>query len=165
MAPDKQHYHGWVRSGALRVSEGDVVDLILVTQEAKDAVKKYGAAEIAYDPWNTEQLSQEVAADTKAVPVAIRQNVAMLSAPTKELDVLITAERIHHDGNPVLSWNVGNVNGREDANENVFPQKQAGREEKKIDGAIALIMCIARLMAVKAVKKQSVYATRGLLRL
>lgn len=164
-APDKQHYHDWVHSGALRVNDGEVIDLIRVTSETKEAVRTYGATEVAYDPWNAEHLSQEIVAQTKAVPVEIRQNTGLLSAPTKELDVLITDGLIHHDGNPVLSWNIGNVTCHEDKNENVFPQKEPGREEKKIDGAIALIMCVARLMVMPMIKKRSVYAERGLLTL
>jgi phage terminase large subunit-like protein len=50
--------------------------------------------------------------------------------------------KIVHDGNPVLAWMIGNVVGHCDAKENVYPRKE--RPEKKIDGAVALIMAIGR---------------------
>jgi len=95
------------------------------------------------------------------VAVEIRQNVAHLNAPTKELEALIATGRVHHDGNPVMTWMIGNVTAHEDVNEGVLPQKERGRAEKKIDGAMAAIFALARLMV--AAPKRSVYATRGLL--
>jgi phage terminase large subunit-like protein len=47
-----------------------------------------------------------------------------------------------------------------DAKDNVYPNKP--RPESKIDGAVALIMALAR-SRVTVAKKQSIYATRGLL--
>lgn len=52
----------------------------------------------------------------------------------------IPQPRIAHDGNPALSWMIGNVVGHYDAKDNVYPRKE--RAENKIDGAIALIMAI-----------------------
>jgi phage terminase large subunit-like protein len=52
--------------------------------------------------------------------------------------------KIVHDGNPVLSWMIGNVVGHYDAKENVYPRKE--RPENKIDGPVALIMAIGRHM-------------------
>ena len=54
--------------------------------------------------------------------------------------------RFHHDGHPVLSWMIGNVVSREDANNNVFPRKETNY--KKIDGAVALLMGISRAMVL-----------------
>ena len=53
--------------------------------------------------------------------------------------------KIAHDGDPVLSWMIGNVVGHYDAKENVYPRKE--RSENKIDDAIALIMALGRHMA------------------
>jgi phage terminase large subunit-like protein len=71
-----------------------------------------------------------------------RQTVANFSEPTKELDALMRSGKIAHDGDPVLSWMIGNVVGHYDAKENVYPRKD--RPENKIDGAIALIMALGR---------------------
>lgn len=156
---ENQHYQGWAKEGALAIHEGATVDFDLVEQETIEDVKTYRASEIAFDPWNAGQLGQNVGKNTRAVAVEIQQATRNLSPSMKELDVLITEGRIHHDGNPVLTWMIGNVSAHEDANENVFPRKDS--EENKIDGAVALIMAVGRLMV--AAPKKSVYSTRGVL--
>ena len=69
-----------------------------------------------------------------------RQTVANMSEATKTLDALMRERRIHHPGNAVLNWMIGNVVGHYDAKENVYPRKEL--PGNKIDGAIALIMAL-----------------------
>lgn len=163
MRPEAQHYQGWAKQGFLTVHSGAVVDFEEVQRETNEDIRRFRAREFAFDPWNAAQFGQGVARDTKAIPVEIQQTARLLSAPTKELDILIADGRIHHDGNPILTWTIGNVTAHEDANENVFPRKEPGQEQNKIDGAVALIMAVSRLLVTAP--KKSVYATRGLLTL
>lgn len=65
----------------------------------------------------------------------------------REFESALSAGRVHHDGNPVLTWMISNVVAKEDANENVFPRKD--KKENKIDGAVASIMAIGRAMLNK----------------
>ena len=159
--PEKQDYQAWAKQGALVTHPGGTVDFDLIEQEAIEEIRRFRASEFAFDPWNAAQFGQGIAKATKAVPIEIPQSAKMLSAPMKELDALMADGRIHHDGNPVLSWAIGNVSAHEDANENVFPCKDSG--ENKIDGAVATIMALSRLMLMAP--KKSVYSTRGLLTL
>ncbi len=55
--------------------------------------------------------------------------------------------RLLHDGNPMLTWRVGNVVGQEDRRGNLFPAKV---RENKIDAAVALMMAIGRAQASEA---------------
>jgi phage terminase large subunit-like protein len=159
--PEAQHYQGWVRQGFIRTHSGAVVDFARVQEETNEEIRRFKAREFAFDPWNAAQFAQCVAIETKAAIVEIQQTVKNLNAPMRELDALIAEERIHHDGNPVLTWMIGNVTAHEDANENVFPRKEG--DENKIDGAVGSIMALSRLMVAPA--KRSIYATRGLLTL
>jgi len=84
-----------------------------------------------------------------------------LSEPMKQLEALVVAGRLHHDGNPVLEWMIGNVVAHVDAKDNVFPNRE--KPESKIDGAVALIMALSR--ALVSAPKVSVYSTRGVLTL
>jgi phage terminase large subunit-like protein len=161
-APENQHYQGWAKQEYLTATPGDVIDFDLVTRETVAAVRRSLAAELAFDPWNASQLVQKVHEETDVDLVEIPQNTGRLSPPTKELDALIAEGRIHHDGNPVMAWMMGNVVGHEDANENVFPRKESGHEESKIDGAIALILALSRAMS-GGQSEHSVYESRGLL--
>lgn len=157
--PEKQDYQGWAKQGALTVHSGATVDFEQIETETISAVRACRATEFAFDPWNAAQIGQAVAKEPKVTAIEIQQSVKLLSPPMKELDTAIADGRVHHEGNPVLAWMIGNVTAHEDANENVFPRKDA--EENKIDGAVAILMVISRLM-VAAPPKQSVYASRGL---
>jgi phage terminase large subunit-like protein len=77
--------------------------------------------------------------------VEFRATTQNFSEPTKELDSAMRAERLQHDGNPVLQCCIGNVVGRYDARSNVYPRKS--RWEQKIDAAVTTIMSIGRALA------------------
>jgi phage terminase large subunit-like protein len=66
--------------------------------------------------------------------------VKNFSAPMKEVEALVLAARLHHDGDPVLGWMISNVVAHVDKKDNVFPNKQTANN--KIDGAVALIMAM-----------------------
>ncbi len=149
--PEASHYKEWAKvpNQYMRVHDGNTVDFETIQDETVDDVKRCQAIEFAFDPWNAFPLAQAVGKQTSTPAVEMRQEPKVLSPAMKELDTLIADGRIHHDGNPILSWMIGNVMAREDANENVFPRKEAGREENKIDGAVAVIMMLARLMVTQ----------------
>lgn len=157
-APENQQYQDWATEKYLIETEGDVIDFEQVTRETAEDIHTYRVKDLAYDPWNAEQMAQTIESSVKVNLEPTPQNAARLSPPMKELDALIAAGRIHHDGNPVLAWMMGNVVAHEDANENVLPRKEG--EENKIDGAVALIMAIARA-SLQPPPVRSVYATRG----
>ncbi|MCY1382263.1 Phage Terminase [compost metagenome] len=64
----------------------------------------------------------------------------------KELEAAIRSGRFHHDGNPIMTWCIGNVIGKNlPGNDDVVrPIKQGN--DNKIDGAVALIMAVGRAM-------------------
>ena len=64
----------------------------------------------------------------------------------KELEAAIESGRFHHDGNPIMTWCIGNVVGKTiPGNDDVVkPVKE--QAENKIDGAVALIMAVGRAM-------------------
>jgi phage terminase large subunit-like protein len=63
----------------------------------------------------------------------------------KELESAIKAGRVHHDGNPMLTWMMSNVVAKTDAKDNIYPRKE--KDEQKIDGPVAAIMGIARAIS------------------
>lgn len=61
-----------------------------------------------------------------------------------ELDAAMRSGRLRHDGNPVLTWCLGNVVGKADRRDNLYPTEQ--RPEQKIDVAVAVMMALGRAM-------------------
>jgi len=137
-------YAGWEIEGRLVTTPGDVLDFQRVEDDLIEDSSRYQVAEIAYDPWQATQLAQRLQ-NQGANVIEYRNTVGTFSAPMKELDALTRAGRLHHDGDPALSWMVSNVVCHTDQKDNIYPRKE--RPENKIDGVVALIMAIGRYMA------------------
>lgn len=143
--PALRHYAGWVEEGHIIATPGEITDYDYIEGDIEDDAERFPVAEIAADPYNATQLITHLQNKLGADKVIeVPQTVAHLSEPMKELQALIVDGRIHHDGNPAMSWMIGNVTAQEDRNQNVFPRKE--RRENKIDGAVALIIALSRLM-------------------
>jgi phage terminase large subunit-like protein len=99
----------------------------------------------------------------EGVPVVeYGQTVNSMSAPMKELDAVIRAGLIEHEGDQATLWMMSNVVAKVDAKDNVYPLKE--RVENKIDGPVAKIMAIG-LHTNGEGPMVSVYEERGLLEL
>jgi len=151
-------YQGWEIEGRIITNPGEVIDFGLVEQDILNEHARLNYREFAYDPWQATQLAQNCTA-AGVTMVEIRQTVAMMSAPMKEFAALILSRRFHHDGNPLFRWMMSNVVAHLDAKDNTYPRKQ--RPENKIDGPVAMIMCLARAM-VYAQEEEPYTPSRGL---
>lgn len=162
------YYEGWSKPGGPLVStSGNNTDLKLIINDIVEDAKKFTIREIAHDPHLAMVLVQFIDSrddwDRKVPFVEVGQNVKMLDPAMKELEALIVSKRLHHDGDPLLTWSISNVVIKPDANDNLFPRRQ--REDKKIDPAVCLIICQNRWMAAPREAPRSVYAKRGMRRL
>ena len=64
----------------------------------------------------------------------------------KELEAAIESGRFHHDGNPIMTWCIGNVVGKTASGNDDIVRPVKEIPENKIDGAVALMMAIGRIM-------------------
>lgn len=158
MDPEHQHYQEWTINKHLLTTPGCRIDYEYFQSKAIEDAKRFKAREICYDPFNAEQLAQNVAKAAAAEAVEIRQNTMMLSDPMKSFEAAIAEGRIHHEGNPVFEVAIGNVVAKEDANENVLPRKE--RVENFIDPAAAALTGFVRAL-VMPLRGGSIYNTRG----
>ena len=139
--PERRHYLGWVESGDLIATPGEITDYDYIEADIKADSELHSILKVNADPYNATQLLthlQGFLGDDKVNEVP--QTVVHLSEPMKELQALIVDGRIHHDGNSALAWMIGNVTAKEDRNQNVFPRKE--RPELKIDGGVATILAV-----------------------
>jgi len=140
-------YSGWVRSGRVTATDGNITDIEEIVDDLEIARKNYDVRELPFDPYAKAVLfnaiSNRGAGNDRYFEFF--QRPAMMSPATAGLMAAIKAGHIHHDGDPVLAWALSNVVGHFDVNENVYPRKE--RPENKIDPAIALIMAHARAIA------------------
>jgi phage terminase large subunit-like protein len=153
-------YAGWARAGDLIVTKGNEIDFGIIEAAVLDLCKRFHVLSVAYDPWNATQLAQRL--QEQGVPmVEMRPIMANMSEPTKEFDAAMRAKRVHHAGDGVLTWCIGNVVGQHDVVGNVRPNKPRTRIEAKIDAAVAVIMALGRVVTTQSAR--SVYEDRGLL--
>lgn len=138
-------YQKWVASKDLIAADGAEIDYRDILAEAVEMHGKSPVQCSPIDPHGAANLSHQLD-DEGLTPITIQQNYTNMSDPMKELEAAILSGRFHHDGNPLLTWCVGNVVGKHYAGDDdvVRPTKQ--HADNKIDGAVALIMAIGRAM-------------------
>lgn len=136
----------WVNTGELLETPGAEVDYREIFAEAKEAARACSVRESPIDPHGATGLAHELE-DEGLNPVVITQNYTNMSTPMKELEAAIESGRFHHDGNQIMTWCMGNVIGKNlPGNDDVVrPIKQGN--DNKIDGAVATIMAVGRVMA------------------
>lgn len=138
-----QHFQKWSREGWLTTQPGDIIDLEAIRDDIMADCARHTVRDIALDPWQALMLINQLRA-AGANAFEYRQVVQMMSEPMKQLDALMRAGKLLHDGNPITTWCLSNVVAHYDAKDNVYPRKE--RNVLKIDGAVALIMALGRAM-------------------
>lgn len=138
-----ERYQKWLNQGVLTGCDGAEVSFNLVRDDLLEDANHVALTEIPHDEWGAFQIAQDFEA-LGHTPVKIPKTVKTFSPAMKELNGAILSGRFHHDGNPILSWMMGNVTAKPDANENVFPRKE--KNANKIDGPVALLMGVNRAM-------------------
>lgn len=136
----------WVNTGELRETPGAEIDYREIFAEAKEAAKLCSVRESPIDPHGATGLAHDLE-DEGLTPVVITQNYTNMSTPMKEVEAAIESGRFHHDGNQIMTWCMGNVIGKHlPGNDDIVrPIKQGN--DNKIDGAVATIMAVGRVMA------------------
>jgi phage terminase large subunit-like protein len=140
-----ERFQAWINSGHLEVTDGAEIDYREILEDTKEANHQAPLRESPIDPHGATGLSHDLD-DEGFNPITITQNYTNMSDPMKELEAAIESGRFHHDGNPIMTWCIGNVIGKTlPGNDDVVrPIKQG--DDNKIDGAVALIMTIGRVL-------------------
>ena len=134
-------YPGWMRTGRLTVTPGNVIDFSWIEADLLDMASRFGIQAVAFDPFQATQLSTRMLSEGLPM-IEVRPTVLNFSEPMKTVEALVLQKKLIHDGDPVLAWMASNVVAHLDAKDNIYPRKE--RPENKIDGIVALIMAISR---------------------
>ena len=137
------YYSGWVREGRLIATPGEIIDFAYIEEDLKRDRSTFQIDEVPYDPFQATQFSTRMLHEGFPM-VEVAPNVKNFSEPMKELEALVYDGRFHFNGDPILSWMVSNVVCHRDAKDNIYPRKE--ELENKIDGIVATIMGVNRLM-------------------
>lgn len=157
---DHVPYDVWERQGYLQTTEGNVVHYGFIEKFIENLGEHFNIREIAFDRWGAVQMVQNLEGMGFTV-VPFGQGFKDMSPPTKELMKLVLEEKIAHGGHPVLRWMMDNIFVRTDPAGNIKPDKEKSTE--KIDGAVATVMALDRVIRCGNDASESVYDKRGLL--
>lgn len=136
-------YQGWMLSGRLFATPGNVTDFGLIEAELLDWSERFEVKTVAFDPFQATQFSTRMLAQGLPM-VEVRPTVLNFSEAMKQLEALVLQGRWAFDGDPVLTWMVSNVVCHRDAKDNIYPRKE--RPENKIDGVVAILMALSRML-------------------
>lgn len=134
-------YAAWIEAGFITRTGGEVADQDAIRDAVIADCAKFSPIEIGYDPWNAAQLAKELV-DAGVPLVPFVQGAKSYHPAMTAFEAAYTAGRLHHGGNPVLTWNASNLVPRYDANMNMAPDRR--RSADKIDGMVALLMAFGR---------------------
>jgi phage terminase large subunit-like protein len=138
----------WVRDGWLRTTPGNVTDYDYIKDQILADCDRFDVQSIGIDRWNSTQLTNQLLAEEVPV-VKIGQGFVSMNDPMKEMQRLVkkgtrAAPRLHHGGNPVMTWMVDNLAVATDPAGNVKPDKANSGD--KIDGVSALANALSEAL-------------------
>lgn len=153
-------YGGWVASGHLTVTDGDVTDYRVIERDLLADFDRFRPRAVAFDPWNAAQLVTQLAeARSKLKLIQFRQGPQSFHPAWQALERAYTGEHFSHGGDPVLLWNAANLVLRRDVNLNVAPDRK--RSADKIDGMVALMMAFGIAVAEEPEKRYRIFFVGG----
>jgi phage terminase large subunit-like protein len=160
----------WAEAGHLTLTPGNVIDFGFIKGQIRKLHPRFPMRELTYDGTYAEDVTQQIEqgeADDEGkviVPalgvqrVMFRQKVTDFALPTAQFERLVLAERLWHNGHPVLTWQIGHTQVSTDVNMNKRPVKPHKDSVKKVDGVVAAIMCLGRWLEAQPSARGSVEA-------
>jgi phage terminase large subunit-like protein len=145
---DRVPYSEWARMGLVTATEGNVIDYDRIFQDITGPIcarfPRLRGAEIGYDPAFATDIAMKLQGAGFRM-VEVLQNYKHLSEPAHVFEALVRGKRVTHDGHRVLRWNVENCTVKQDDAGRIRPVKPR-RATRRIDGVVAALMGIGRLM-------------------
>ncbi|MCX4186760.1 terminase large subunit [Methylophaga sp. OBS4] len=136
---EHDHYDEWVRAGYLYACDGDYIDTDDVEHDIIDDAEQFLIPDVFYDPHGAADMALRLQKHHDMEAVKVGQTYSNFSAPMRDFERLLKAGRIHHDGNPCLTWMFGNVVAQETRDGKMMRPVKEGKDNK-IDGAVAALM-------------------------
>lgn len=138
---DKEKFTEWIRKGLITVSPGNENDFSLVTAWFIKLYKDYGIRvyKVGYDKWSAVYWVKEM--DEYGFEcVRVTQDWGSMSEPMKLVESELKSNQIIYNNNPIDKWCLENTALNMNSKHDIMPVKVQGKEDKKIDGAVTMII-------------------------
>lgn len=141
---DKKNYLEWARQGLIEVSSSNENDYSLITSWFVSLYKQYGIRifKTGYDNWNAKywiKEMEEIGFETEKVAMDYNN----LSNPMKLVEADLRSKLINYNNNPITRWNLGNTALKVNNLGQIMPVKVNDMQNRRIDGAVTLIILYA----------------------
>jgi phage terminase large subunit-like protein len=157
---DRVPYDRWAQQGLLTPVDGAIIGSDPIVRYfvgrggSAGMVKRFPRLKsgvFAYDPAFATEVALALR-DTHGLTVAeVLQNYKHMNEACQVFEALVKSKRIVHGGNRLLRWCLENVADKHDDAGRIRPVKPK-RTSKRIDGIVAAIMAIGRLMVIPTEK-------------
>jgi len=139
---DLLKFKEWIRQGLITVSSGNENDFRLVTKWYVDLYKNYGIRtyKTGYDKWSAIYWVKEMEEDYSFECKRVSQEWGSMSEPMKLVEKDLGSKLIVYNDNPIDKWCLENTAFNINSKEEIMPIKIQGKEEKKIDGSVTMII-------------------------
>jgi phage terminase large subunit-like protein len=139
-------YKQWKAGRWLWTTKGDFVDHGRVKRLIRRLKLALGVKRLTGDQFAgfqimASELNEEFDDGEEAFAVMLPKNARNVTDPAKDLEARVraTADLLRHDGNPVMTWMIGNVVVDRRVDGSILPKKETTSSQNKIDGVDALI--------------------------
>ena len=156
--PGNEHFDKWVKENRITQTPGARTDFIYIENDLKKINKDHPITMLSYDPREAAYLINNVMqwlGEDRCLE--INQGPALMSEPMKELEAQIYDRTLQHDGDPVMTWMMGNVIKKQGRSGGpvkfYYPTKASDKD--KIDGPVCDIMNVGRAMLREAPQKSA----------
>jgi len=138
---EKKRYEEWKEAGHLTISPGNENDFRLVTAWYVMLYKEYGIRfyKIGYDKWSAVYWIKEME-DVGFDMQKVDQTWGALSEPMKLVEADLQSDLIVYNDHPIDRFCLENTALAVNNKQEQMPVKVKGKEEKKIDGAVTMII-------------------------
>lgn len=147
---DRKNYLEWAKMGLIEICPGNENDYSKVVDWFYFVYKQYGIRiwRVGYDNWQAKDVITgltKLGCETEKV----KMEFDVLSNPMKLVEADLTSRLINYNNNPIDRWCISNTAFRIDSIGRIMPVKIQDQNNKRIDGAVTLIILYAMYMRYK----------------
>lgn len=159
----------WHAGDHLIATPGNFIDHRAIEALIRELAEKLTIRKVTFDQWNSglamaSRLNEDFDDGGEAFAAQLNKNAKNATDPAKAIEARVKAgpDHLRHDGNPVMTWMIGNavVDRRTDGS--ILPKKETPNSPNKIDGVDGMINATAPMFLPEE-DTTSVYESRGLL--
>lgn len=146
-------YRRWAADGHLITTPGDFIDHNVIEAKVRELKERTGARKATFDQWNSglamaSRLNEDFGDAEQPFAVQMAKNARNVTDPAKAIEARVKAgpHRLRHDGNPVMTWMIGNAVVDRRADGSLLPKKETANSANKIDGVDGMINATAPML-------------------